>query len=105
MSLISIFYIPIDTAENAKSLTRALLERRLIACANIMPVTSVYRWDGAVQEGAEFVVIAKTTVNCEAALRTAVESLHPYDVPCILSFPAQANEAFSSWVNAETKNC
>ena len=100
---INIFYIPIDTAENAKKLARELVERRLIACANIMPVESVYRWDGAVQEGSEFVLIAKTTEEAAERVRAAITELHPYDVPCILSFPAESNAPFAAWVNDEVR--
>ena len=98
---ITVLYIPIDTRENAKLLAKDLVEQNLIACANIIAVDSVYRWDGVVQDSSEFVVIAKTTADAEERVRAAIIDVHPYDVPCILSFPAEANAPFADWVRGE----
>lgn len=80
-----------------------LLDRQLIACANLIPITSVYRWEGKVQNEDEVVLIAKTKTEAYDKLRQAIEELHPYEVPCILHLDAPANEAFSHWVIHEVE--
>jgi len=103
MQKLIVFYTPIDTRENAKTLAKALVESRLIACANIVAVDSVFRWDGVVQDTSEFVVIAKTTSDTAERVRAAINELHPYDVPCILSFAAESNPPFVAWVSGEVR--
>lgn len=96
-----LLYTPIDTREHAKKLATVLVEEHLIACANIFAIDSVYRWKGEILDGSEFVLIAKTLPGAEARARAMIEEMHPYDVPCILSFPADANASFAAWVGSE----
>lgn len=88
-----------DVAEN---IVTALVEERLAACGNIVQnVTSIYRWEGAVQRENEVLVILKTTRAVLADLMRRVEELHPYDVPEVLALPvATGLDAYASWVAA-----
>ena len=90
--------------EEARSIARALVEARLAACANIVdPMTSVYRWDGAVREGTETVLIAKTTAGLVDALTDKVRELHSYDCPCVVAVAVEGgNPAFLDWIGRET---
>jgi periplasmic divalent cation tolerance protein len=99
-----LIYITTDGTAEARMIGHALVEARLAACANILdPMTSVYWWDGKVQEGQETVLIAKTTATHVDALTERVRDLHSYDCPCIVSVPIDAgNPAFLEWVAAET---
>src|SRR5215218_2634096 len=75
-------------AEAAGSIARELVERRLVACGNVLPqIHSVYRWEGKVESGDESFVIFKLTAARYAEFEAAVRSLHPYEVPEIISFP------------------
>lgn len=100
-----LIYITTDGAEEARAIGRALVEAQLAACANVLgPMTSIYRWEGAVQEGQEAVLIAKTTAALVEELTARVRELHSYDCPCIVSVPIDGgNPAFLDWIAAETR--
>ncbi len=70
------------TADEARKLARALVERRLAACVNLIPnLHSIYRWHDAVEEAAEVLLVIKTTAEQLSALEAAVRELHSYEVP------------------------
>jgi len=86
-----------DKAE-ARSIGRALVEARLAACVNILEnMTSLYCWEGRLQEDQEVILLAKTTVDRFAELKTKVAAIHSYDCPCILGF--QASEGFPPFLD------
>lgn len=92
------------TREDADRLARALVERRLAACVQIREITSVFRWDGAVNREGEFELVAKTTAARAASVEEYVAANHPYETPAILRQPVlRANEAYVAWVRAETE--
>lgn len=101
MSQIALAYIPCPSREEALRIARALLEKKLIACANIHPITSVYNWEGKVQEEEEIVLLGKTTVEQFHNLTIAVEEIHPYDVPCVLRLQGEANQSYFAWLSSE----
>src|SRR5688572_29532437 len=79
--------------ETARKLARELVEARAAACANIVPgLTSIYRWQGAVQEDAEVLVVVKTSADELAALERIVARVHPYEVPEIVALHPAAVE-------------
>ncbi len=88
----------------ARALARALVERRLAACANLLPgVRSVYRWKGRVEEARETLLVLKTTAARVPALHAAVRELHPYEIPEGIALPvAAAIAAYAGWVREET---
>ncbi|MCU0696831.1 MAG: divalent-cation tolerance protein CutA [Myxococcaceae bacterium] len=90
--------------EVAASLARTLVDERLIACANLVPqARSIYRWQGAVQDEAEVLVLMKTQRARLAALEARLKALHPYQVPEMLVFPAASGHGpYLAWVLAET---
>ena len=68
--------------EEAKRIARTLVSERLAACANIIPeVSSIYWWEGEVQDEQEAMLIIKTTQDKVDALEARIDELHPYDVP------------------------
>lgn len=81
-------------------LARALVQERLVACVNRLPeVTSVYRWEGEVQEDSESLLVMKTTSKGFPRLRDRVLELHPYDLPEILALPVvDGLPGYLSWV-------
>jgi periplasmic divalent cation tolerance protein len=91
--------------EHADSVARALVERRLAACVNLLPIRSVYRWDGAVQNDPETTLVMKVS---EAGLDTMVRELrklHPYDLPEIVVLAVDVGRSlpeYVDWVRAET---
>ncbi|MBK7662917.1 MAG: divalent-cation tolerance protein CutA [Sterolibacteriaceae bacterium] len=87
----------------ADALARALIERRLAACVNILsPCRSVYRWRGAVEQADEVPLLIKTTRARYAELEAAMRALHPYEVPEIIALPLTGGlPAYLDWVAAE----
>jgi len=93
-------YVTAADEDQAADLARALLERGLIACANLLPrVRSLYLWNGEVQDDHEVAMLLKTRNDRVEELVAAVERLHPYDVPCVVAWPIVAgSEAYLDWV-------
>lgn len=91
-------------ATHAETLARTLVERRLAACVNILPgVTSVYRWQSAVQTAQETQLLIKTTAARYAALEEAVRELHPYELPEIIAVDiAMGLPAYLNWLRDST---
>lgn len=84
--------------EVAEDLARTLVEERLAACVNRLPVESVYRWDGEIHGDEEVVLLAKTTDERYDDLAARVLDLHPHDVPCIERFDeTDLLAAFGEW--------
>ncbi|MCL9813339.1 divalent-cation tolerance protein CutA [Natranaeroarchaeum aerophilus] len=85
----------------ADEIARTLVEERLAACVNRIDCESTYRWDGAIHEDEEEILLAKTTEAAYPNLVDRVEAIHPYDVPCIERFDETGIlDAFASWRNA-----
>jgi periplasmic divalent cation tolerance protein len=94
----------VATREQALALARDLVERRLAACAQISAIHSVYRWQGAVEEGGEFRLLLKTPAHGYAALEAAILAQHPYALPAIHAIAtAQAYAPYAEWVEASTQ--
>jgi len=88
----------------ADTLAAALLERRLVACVNVIPgVSSRYRWKGKLEKEDESLLILKTTSDQIAGIGEALDELHPYDVFELLSLPVEeGNAGYLRWVSATT---
>ncbi len=95
-------YITCKDNEEAKKISRHLLEKKLIACTNIHPIESMYWWKGKIQEDNEVVIIAKTKDSCYDKVKAEVKKVHSYDVPCILKIMAEANKEYNKWINEES---
>jgi len=93
-----VVYVPMPTEKAARELASSLIEHHLIACANIVQSTSLFKWKGTINNEQEWIMVAKTTKD-ENTVRAAIEAAHPYECPCILTFSATANRAYHAWVN------
>lgn len=94
-------YITASSKQEAKRLAKHLLERRLIACANIFAVESIYRWKNKIEESKEHVLIAKSAKSKFKKIQQEIEKIHSYSTPCIAKFEVQANEKFACWLNEQ----
>ena len=89
--------------EGARDFARALVERRLAACVNLLPATSVYRWRDAIEEDPEVLLVVKTTAARLGDLERALAEDHPYDVPELVALtPAHVERAYLAWLAGET---
>jgi len=98
-------YITAGSKDEAKRIGKALINAKLAACVNIIEnMTSMYMWDGKLQDDKETILIAKTTKERVPGLIEKVKSLHSYDCPCIVSLPvSDGNPAFLKWVANEVQ--
>ncbi len=93
----------LDSDADAVALVRTLIDERLVACAGVLPgLTSVYRWEGAVEQVAEQQLVLKTTRGQLSALEVRVHELHPFDVPEFVVLDVGASRAYGAWLAAET---
>jgi periplasmic divalent cation tolerance protein len=101
---VSIVYVTAASRDDALRLGRAMVDERLAACANVLDgMTSVYRWEGAVREDQEVVLILKTRTELVGPLTERVRQLHPYDCPCVISWRVdRGNPDYLRWIENET---
>ncbi|MFF5972115.1 divalent-cation tolerance protein CutA [Streptomyces sp. NPDC012769] len=93
-----------DARAKAEALARGAVEARVAACAQISgPVTSVYRWQGAIETAEEWQVVFKTTEARHPALEAHLLAAHDYDTPEIVATPAARVSAdYAAWIERET---
>jgi len=93
------------SCEEAERIARALVEGRLAACVQVLgPITSIYRWEGAVETSQEWRCEAKSREDLYDEVEKAIRRLHSYQVPEILAVPIAAGSAdYLAWLNAAVK--
>lgn len=103
-SEVAIIYAVFPTAGEGHEVCRRLIDERLIACANRLPmIISHFRWEGEIEAREEHPVIFKTSpAKAEAAIKR-IAALHRYDVPAIIRLSTESAYApFAEWVASET---
>jgi periplasmic divalent cation tolerance protein len=97
-------YTTYPSVVEAERAGRALVERRLCACVNILPgMISHYWWQGVVERGEEVVMIIKTRSSLAGSVSTAVKEMHSYATPAILVLPIESvDRGYLDWLMAET---
>jgi len=99
-----VLYITVSDREEGVRIGRALVEENLCACANVSEnVTSIFRWEGEVNEASEAVLIVKTQRQHIDAATDLVKLEHSYDCPCVVALPIiGGNQEFLAWIDSET---
>ncbi len=89
-----------SSEEEARKLARHLVEGQVAACVNIVPhITSIYRWQGKIEEAREWLLIVKTTAAAFAQVRQAIAELHSYELPeCISLAIEDGSPAYLEWI-------
>ena len=87
----------------AHSLSRRLIEDRLAACVQVLPIRSVYRWQGQIEQACEWRLEAKTTTGLASRLADCIGANHPYDVPEVLTIGCLAEDSYADWVASECR--
>ena len=85
--------------EHAERITRGVIDAKLAACVLVTDVKSFYNWEGKLNQDDEVVTLLKTSTNKVDDLEKYIETNHDYDVPAIISFQANPNQAYSNWLN------
>ena len=95
-----IAFVTAPDMETARKVSRGALEKKLCACANLLPITeSHYWWQEKLETSSEVLIIFKTTLQQRDALRDFVIANHPYDVPEFVAFEIQHGSAdYLNWV-------
>jgi|SRR5215213_1657169 len=90
----------VPAGSKGEEIGRTLVEERLAACVNVLaPMTSIYRWRGAVEHESEQQMIIKTTRNRVPALQARLAALHPYELPEFLVLAvADRSASYFKWV-------
>lgn len=99
-------YITNSNKAEALKIAHKLVQEKLIACANIYDnITSVYEWEGKLEESQEAVLIAKTRTELFGKVKESVTKIHSYSCPCIVSLPIQdGSKSFLDWIDKQVKH-
>jgi len=100
-----VVFVTAGSRPEARRIARALLEQRLVACANIVPgVESHYWWEGKMDHAREWLLVMKTRRSKFRAVERAVKQLHSYQVPEIIALPLAAGQAdYLRWIDASVR--
>ena len=98
-----IIYTTLPKRRKARQLAKALLRERLIACANIFKIESIYRWKGELEEAGEYGLLAETRAELYPRVEKRIKELHPYELPAVVSIPmSNGSKEFFKWIMSET---
>tara|TARA_Y100000588_G_C14092044_1_gene854901 strand:- start:521 stop:847 length:327 start_codon:yes stop_codon:yes gene_type:complete len=105
LNLIRVACTTLETREQALGLGRKLLALDLVACAQVVgPVSSVYRWEGKIEESEEWELRLKYSIENEEDLKQHIIEKHPYEEPQWISWEANASEGYAKWVTQKTSD-
>ena len=99
----ALLYITCRDKKEAEKISSCLLKKRLIACANIFPIRSMYWWKNKIVNNSEYLTIAKTSNKNFKKAAAEAKKLHSYEIPCILRINASANKEYNEWMNREIR--
>lgn len=99
-----LLYVTTGSRDEALTIGRTVVEEQLAACANVLPaMTSIYRWQGAIEQADESVLLLKTRAELADQVTGRVVALHSYECPCVVSLPIEAgNPPYLQWISDET---
>ncbi|MCJ2531218.1 MAG: divalent-cation tolerance protein CutA [Candidatus Thermoplasmatota archaeon] len=103
LPMYAMLYMTAGDAAEARSLVLGLIERGLVACGNIFPIQSIYRWKGRIEEAQEVAVIMKTRRELVDRAITAARDAHSYEVPCVVAYAMETGSAdYLRWIDDAT---
>lgn len=99
-----IVYITFPSKKEAEKICQILINEKLVACANVFQISSIFRWRGKIKREKEFGTILKTKENFIKKIIKKVKELHSYKIPCIISFEIKkGNKDFLNWIDESIK--
>jgi periplasmic divalent cation tolerance protein len=105
LDVVAVVLSTVPDEATAERIAKALVEERLAACVNRVPgVGSIYRWQGAIEESEEILLVIKTHARRAPQVTQRLRELHPYEIPEILVLPVAAGlGAYLDWIRRETQ--
>jgi len=99
-----VVYVTAKNEDEATKIATHLLTKRLIACANMFKIKSLYWWKGNIESDDEVALIMKTRIGNKENIISEVKAVHSYEVPCIEFLPIEdGNPDYLEWIKNETK--
>lgn len=98
-----LFYITLETPEQAKAISLSLLEKRVAVCTNLFPISCAYRWEGEIKQESEVVLIVKTKENMRQKIEEIVSKHISYTNFMAELDVASINAPFLSWLEGEVQ--
>lgn len=97
---IVVIYVPCPDEKTASRVSDALLSEGLAACTNLFPVVeSRYHWQGKIEISRECILLVKTTRGRRDRAQERIRGIHPYEVPCMMSWvPEAVNPDYAGWL-------
>lgn len=100
----ALVYITCGSLKDTQRIAQILVKKKLVACVNYLPVTSVYRWEGKIQNDTEYLLLCKTRRGHFDKIKDEVVKIHPYDIPAITLVPVlDGYDKYLQWVAESTK--
>jgi periplasmic divalent cation tolerance protein len=99
--MMRIYYVTLNNADEARQISRVLLERQLAGCTNWFPITSMYRWDERIVEEAETVLLVKTLEGYRGAIEEVIRQHISYTNFIGEIALESVNESYLRWLNTE----
>lgn len=97
-------YVTVGMEKEGKQIAKRLLSKRLIACANLFPVTSIFHWENKLQEDFEIAMIMKTRSELVDEVIKEIKQIHSYEVSCIVVWEIKGgNVDYLNWIEKETQ--
>ena len=104
MNQYAVLLITTPTRQEAENLTKRLLQQKLAACVNLLPVASHYRWKGKIEEAEEILMLVKTQRRLINQIVKLVERHHSYEVPEVIALPLiEGNPKYLQWIAESVK--
>jgi periplasmic divalent cation tolerance protein len=102
MTNVRIVLTTAGSADEARKIAQALVERRLAACVNIVPqIESVYRWQGKIETASEWLLVIKTVAEAFGDVHATLKALHSYEIPeCIMLEVSDGGQEYLDWIAA-----
>lgn len=95
-----LFYIPFPNQKSANKIANELVEKKLVACAQLIQAVSVYEWNQKKVNDKETILILKTLKKKKKTIESYLLKHHPYELPCIINYSVNVNENYLDWVKS-----
>ena len=97
--------VTVSSLSEGQTIATALIEDKLAACVNLLPIDSIYLWQGEIQQDREYQLIIKTDLNKFTKLAAKIKTLHSYEVPEIIALPiVDGSQAYLDWLGTSLRS-